>query len=84
MRGAETFARLYNTPVIFATIRKKERGIYEVDYSEICSDPNEWEENAITREHTRRLEELILEAPEYWLWSHKRWKKKKPAGISLE
>ena len=31
----------------------------------------------ITELHTRYLEKVINENPQYWLWSHKRWKRKK-------
>jgi KDO2-lipid IV(A) lauroyltransferase len=31
----------------------------------------------VTNTHVKRLEELIREAPEYWLWTHRRWKYKK-------
>ncbi|WP_305047367.1 LpxL/LpxP family acyltransferase [Geofilum rubicundum] len=31
-------------------------------------------EFAITEWQVRLLEQQIIEQPEYWLWSHKRWK----------
>mgnify|MGYP003693675235 CR=1 FL=1 len=30
----------------------------------------------ITEKHTGRLERQIEETPQYWLWTHKRWKRK--------
>jgi KDO2-lipid IV(A) lauroyltransferase len=35
-------------------------------------------ENEITETHVRKLEQIIRENPEYWIWSHRRWKHKKP------
>ena len=36
-------------------------------------------EYEITEKHVRILESMIREQPEYWIWSHRRWKhKKKP------
>ncbi|RZA00339.1 MAG: lauroyl acyltransferase, partial [Sphingobacteriaceae bacterium] len=28
----------------------------------------------ITEMHVKYLEKIIREEPQYWLWSHKRWK----------
>ena len=33
---------------------------------------NNW--NEITEAHTKLLEKEIISKPQYWLWSHKRWK----------
>jgi len=41
----------------------------------ICDDPQEMEKFAITEKFYRLLEESIKRAPEYWLWSHNRWKR---------
>ena len=35
-------------------------------------------EHEITEKHTHRLEQDINALPETWLWSHKRWKHKRP------
>lgn len=44
--------------------------------------PGQTPEGQISELHTRKLEKNILEQPETWLWSHRRWKHKKP--ITLE
>ena len=72
--GAEKFARDHNLPVIFGNIHKVKRGYYEVEYEVICEDPSKEPIGGILEKGTRRLEEIIREKPEYWLWSHKRWK----------
>jgi len=75
--GTEKFARDYNTPVIYGVINKLKRGYYEVDYKLVCENPAELPLGQITEIHTKFLEEDILIDPGYWLWSHKRWKRKR-------
>jgi KDO2-lipid IV(A) lauroyltransferase len=33
-------------------------------------------EHAITEAHVSKLEEIIRDRPEFWIWSHRRWKYK--------
>jgi KDO2-lipid IV(A) lauroyltransferase len=40
--------------------------------------PKETKYGEITEKHTQILEQDIIKKPEFWLWSHKRWKHKKP------
>ena len=41
----------------------------------MCHDSKNTAEFEITEMYTRMLEEEISEAPEFWLWSHNRWKR---------
>lgn len=75
--GTERYAKKYNLPVIFGKMEKVKRGHYEVTYEVLLDDPTDRPEGEITELHTRKLEEIILEKPEFWLWSHKRWKRKR-------
>jgi KDO2-lipid IV(A) lauroyltransferase len=72
--GAEKLARKLNAAVIFLKVRKVKRGRYEVDIELITDEPAGWKTYELTEAHVRILEDLIREAPEYWLWSHRRWK----------
>lgn len=72
--GAEKYARDHNLPVVFGNIHKIKRGYYEVEYFVVCEDPAKMETGEITESFTRMLERIIIEKPQYWLWSHKRWK----------
>jgi KDO2-lipid IV(A) lauroyltransferase len=74
--GAEKIARKYNHTVVFPAVRKIKRGSYEIEYSILSDDPKETSENEITETYVKALENLIREKPEYWLWSHRRWKHK--------
>jgi len=77
-RGAEKIAVKYDMPVIMMNIVKRKRGSYELEYSIISEHPRNEEPNAIISRYAARLEEIIREKPEYWLWSHRRWKHKRP------
>lgn len=72
--GSEKYATLYNYPVTFGKINKKKRGFYEVEFVIISENPKGEMPFSITERHTKYLEEQIKEKPEYWLWTHKRWK----------
>lgn len=73
----EKIARKYNIPVLFGYIKKSKRGRYKVRFEVISEDPESEPEGAITEKHTRYLESIIKDHPEFWLWSHRRWKHKK-------
>lgn len=75
--GVEKIAKKFNHAVVFMSMRKVKRGYYETTFELITDKPNETEEFEITRKHTELLEKLINEKPEYWIWSHKRWKHKR-------
>ena len=72
--GSESIAKKLDQAVIFTDIRKKGRGYYDVEFRLVTEDPCQTKEFEITEIHTRMLEEVINRKPEYWLWSHKRWK----------
>lgn len=75
--GTEIFAVKYNYPVIFIKIYKVKRGYYEGVLELLDENPGNSKKGEITELHTNCLEKIINENPQYWLWSHKRWKRKK-------
>ena len=77
--GTERIAKKFNYPVIYVSVKKVKRGYYEVFAETIVEDPDKTTEGEISELHTRRLEKDILEQPETWLWSHRRWKYKRTA-----
>ncbi len=72
--GAEKIAKKLNTAVLYVQVNKISRGKYESNYIELCNNPASTEQYEITEKHTRILESIIRNKPEYWLWSHNRWK----------
>ena len=79
--GAEFMANEFDMPVISGTIHKVRRGKYELELKLITANPRLEPYGFITEQYIRQLEETITEAPQYWLWSHKRWKKDVPKNI---
>ncbi len=78
--GAERIAIKMGYPVIFLHIQKTTRGHYNVEAILISENPKEAKPFEITERHVQILERIIREQPEYWLWSHRRWKHKRPTA----
>jgi len=75
--GVEKLARRYNAAVVYYEVRRVKRGYYEVDTTLITENAAETGEKEITNRHIQLLEETIRRKPQYWLWSHRRWKHKR-------
>jgi KDO2-lipid IV(A) lauroyltransferase len=72
--GPEKIAKKFGHAVVFMNIKKAKRGYYEVEFIPMFDDPKSTAENEITIAHVKMLEDIIRKKPEYWLWSHRRWK----------
>ena len=81
--GPEKIAKKTNHPVIFHRTKKIKRGYYEVEFSTLFENPEQVNEKDILLEYIERMEEYIKKEPEYYLWSHRRWKHSRPEGIEL-
>lgn len=79
--GAELMAHDLGYAVVYFTTHKVKRGYYELELKLITDNPQEMQWGEITEAHTKNLEEAILNRPENWLWSHKRWKRDIPKDI---
>ena len=62
---------------------KQARGKYEVTFELLFEDPKEQEDSAIILAFIQKMEALIIEKPEHYLWSHRRWKHKRPPEVPL-
>lgn len=72
--GTEVLSRRLDMAVVFLQVEKVKRGYYEATFKTITTEPRKEEEFYITKNYTRMLEAQIREKPEYYLWTHKRWK----------
>jgi KDO2-lipid IV(A) lauroyltransferase len=75
--GVEKIATKYDMAVVFFENQKVKRGHYEATVEVLFDHPGEVPEHTVTETHVRKLEEMIKKQPEYWVWSHKRWKYKR-------
>lgn len=82
--GTESLARQTGCAIVFCYPRPIKRGYYEIVIEEFIADASQTEEHFITKAYFERLEKLIQEAPEHWLWSHRRWKYKRNAWLERE
>jgi KDO2-lipid IV(A) lauroyltransferase len=73
----------FNIPVICVAIRRIKRGYYSVEYIPVSDNPAAEKKYYITEECSRINEQLIIDDPPYWLWTHRRWKHKPPADIEI-
>ncbi len=78
LHGPENYAKKYDMPTIYVHMERVKRGYYEVLLSNVEKNPKEKAQSEITKTYMKILEDHIIKKPENWLWSHKRWKKKKP------
>ena len=72
-----------NQPVFFQHTRKTGRSRYEVFYHKLFENPAEADPDEILMAYINKMEEIIQAEPEYWLWSHRRWKHTRPANVEL-
>jgi len=73
--GAERIARILDTPVYYFDIRRPRRGYYVAKAVKMTDQPKAEPKFALTEQYYRLLENSIKRDPEFWLWSHNRWKR---------
>lgn len=72
--GPEMLAKKYDMTVVFAKVKKVKRGYYELTIIPLSDNPKSIPDFRITHIYIKEVEKQILEAPEYYFWTHKRWK----------
>ena len=77
--GPEKLAKKFNYPVVYLAIKKIKRGYYRLETTILTETPQLLADGELSEMHTKLLEANIKEQPFSWLWSHRRWKHKKPA-----
>jgi len=79
--GIEKLTKVVNSVVVFYRIDLVKRGHYTYTFVPLVENPAETKPYEITEIHVKYLEDLIREKPEFWLWSHRRWKLK-PSDVA--
>jgi KDO2-lipid IV(A) lauroyltransferase len=72
--GAEALAKKLDMPIVFFAVERKKRGYYEATFQTLAENPTDFKDYEITDKFLKLVETQIHEAPEYYLWTHKRWK----------
>ena len=73
--GTEKIGRQVNAVIYFADVTRPRRGYYECRLYRMVDDVNTLKEFEVTDIYMQHLEAMIRRAPQYWLWSHNRWKR---------
>ena len=81
--GAEKLAKLTNSVVVFCDIRRIKRGYYKCSFVPMFGQPKTTADYEITNTHVDYLEKVIQNEPQYWLWSHRRWKFKPEGQVNM-
>ncbi|HPG74492.1 MAG TPA: lysophospholipid acyltransferase family protein [Bacteroidales bacterium] len=74
LHGPEAYAKKMNAALVYFCVLKPRRGYYRLRLEVLHENPQQTEFGEITNMYMSRLEQDILKQPEYWLWSHRRWK----------
>ncbi|RRO12556.1 lysophospholipid acyltransferase family protein [Flavobacteriaceae bacterium 14752] len=72
--GAEYLAKKLDMAVVFFKVNRIKRGYYETTFETLAEQPNQFNDYAITDLFFKKVEDQIRNAPEFYLWTHKRWK----------
>jgi KDO2-lipid IV(A) lauroyltransferase len=81
--GVEKISRKMDLAVVFMDVQKVRRGHYEASLEILFENGSSVSENQITLACVRRIEQVIVKRPEFWLWSHKRFKHSRPEDVKL-
>ncbi|MGB1308176.1 MAG: lysophospholipid acyltransferase family protein [Oceanihabitans sp.] len=77
--GAEMLAKKLDFSVTYLHITKVKRGHYEAEFITLADNAREFKDYELTDIFHKKLEAQIYKAPEFYLWTHKRWKHKDKA-----
>lgn len=72
--GTENLAKKLDLAVVYLKIEKVKRGYYQGTFIPLTTNPKEFNDFEITDLYIKEIEKQLYEAPEYYLWTHKRWK----------
>ena len=75
--GAEALAKKLDMPIVFFSVKRMKRGYYEATFQTLADKPKSFKDYDITDSFLKLVEDQIIEAPEYYLWTHNRWKHRK-------
>ena len=72
--GAELLAKRFDMNVLFLKVEKVKRGHYEAYFEVLSDDAKSIPDYQITDDFTRKVEAQIYAAPEFYMWTHRRFK----------
>ena len=82
--GAEMLSKKLDMSVVFFSVKRLKRGFYEVTFKTLADNPKDYKDYEITDAFLKLVEKQIHEAPEYYLWTHKRWKHRDKVPVEFQ
>jgi len=73
--GVERIARKQHQAVAYVDVFRVSRGHYRCEMRILTREPQDLPPYEVTNRYFAALEQTINRAPQYWLWSHNRWKR---------
>jgi len=77
--GAEYLAKRNDFAVVMMKTKKIKRGFYETEFKVLTKNPKNYQDYEITDMFLDNVEQQIKEKPEFYMWSHRRFKHKDKA-----
>lgn len=74
--GAEMLAKKHDLNIVNFTVTRKKRGYYDIEFQIITTDAKKYGNYELTDKYLQITEEHIRKQPEFYLWTHKRFKHK--------
>ncbi len=81
--GGEQLAMKFHLPIFYVELERIEAGRYCIKYTQVYDGNEEVKPHEITERYVRSLEQTIDAQPEYWMWSHRRWKHRPTSGAKF-
>ena len=75
--GTEKIGRKMDAVIYFAEVTRPRRGYYHCHLYRMVDDIGAVSEYEVTDIYMQHLEQMIRREPQFWLWSHNRWKRTK-------
>ena len=82
--GAERIARQTNAAMLYLDLKRVKRGYYEGEIKLMTRTPEQYENLQLSKDYANCMEKSIVANPAAWLWTHNRWKRKKPQQTTNE
>ena len=72
--GGELLSKKFDMNMMFLKVSKLKRGFYEAEFELLSNDVKSVPNFELMNTFLEKVEQQIIEAPEYYLWTHRRWK----------
>ncbi len=82
--GGEEICKEHDIVPVYLKVRKLKRGHYEGTFKVLTENPKEIDDYGISESFLKETEKSIREAPEFYFWTHKRWKHKDKVPVEFQ